>query len=581
MKLLPFFLSFYLFADLVIAQKPQITIPDDYSADRDVVYSDIGSPQQLDIYYLSSGEPLPLIIWIHGGAWRSGDKRSARFARELLGQGYAVASINYRLTGEAIFPAQIIDCKSAVRWLRANAEKYNLDPTRFAAWGGSAGAHLTALLGTAEDMPEWEKGDFLEYSSRVQAVVDWFGPTDFTRMDDEPGKMVHLVEGSPESNLIGGAVKDNPEKAAYANPITYVSKTNPPFQILHGKDDDLVLPNQAVLLNEAFLKIGKTPDFEILENTGHGGNEWNDQIPRAKAFLDKHFIESKDRARPEADTVSRQRRWTNTYFDIPDNLEYHRFVSETIKNDYGFFVYLPPSYMNATTKRYPVIYWLPGRGGNPRGSAHYVDLYDQAIKEHRAPEAIVICVNGINSSMYTNSKDGQWPIESVIINDLVPYVDKTFRTIPKREMRAIDGFSMGGYGAAKYGFSYPDVFGVISIIGGALHRPATLSTLRSDIYQQVFDGDMAYCKAENPWTIVEENADRLHEGIRIRQFIGENDEILRQKNIEFHELMEKLDIPHQFGIVPVSKHNYHQVYENWKGDPFEFYLTAFTASPDH
>jgi len=273
------------------SSKKTFPTPEGYSAERDVVYSRIdGIENKLDIYWMEdASEPLPLIIWIHGGAWRSGDKRSARFARELLGQGYAVASINYRLSGVAKFPAQIIDCKAAVRWLRANAEKYNIDPTRFAAWGGSAGAHLAALLGTAEDMPEWEKGAFLGYSSRVQAVVDWYGPSDFSRMNDTPGKMDHLAPDSPESQLIGAAVKDHPELVAYANPITYVNENNPPFQIFHGKDDLLVLPNQAVLLNEAFQKVGLTPDFALFDDTGHGGQEWNNYIPQAKAFLDKHL----------------------------------------------------------------------------------------------------------------------------------------------------------------------------------------------------------------------------------------------------------------------------------------------------
>lgn len=555
-------------------QSTPFPLPENYRADRDVVYSVVGKDSiRLDVYYMERPEePLPLIIWIHGGAWRGGDKRSARFARELLGKGYAVASINYRLSGKATFPAQIIDCKAAVRWLRANAQYYNIDPSRFAAWGGSAGSHLAALLGTAEDMPEWEKGKFLEYSSRVQAVVDWFGPTDFSRMDDIPGRMVHLAADSPESALIGAAVGDHPNLVAYANPITYVKPYNPPFQILHGKDDLLVLPNQAELLNEAFIKVGLSPDFELLDSTGHGGNEWNRQIGRAKNFLDSILIKQTNRARPMPPLP--RRRWVYSYFSIDPLLRYDRFHSGSIGQDYGCMVYLPPSYMHSTQRRYPVIYWLPGRGGNPSGVTRFALFYQKAIYEHKAPEAIIVGVNGINSSMYTDDKDGKFPIEEVITGDLINYIDSTFRTIPLREMRAIDGFSMGGFGAARLGFKYPELFGVVSIVGAAMHRPETLMKERKSIFTEVFGDDLEYCRKQSPWTIVRENSAKLQNDVIIRQIVGEED-MLVEKNKDFHELMNELGVPHEFTTVRSAPHNYPRVYENFQGNPFKFYLEAF------
>ncbi len=564
----------FLTGDPTAAQENRFPLPEGYRAERDVVYSVVDSNEiKLDIYYTKeSAEPLPLIIWIHGGAWRSGDKRSARFARELLGEGYAVASINYRLSGTAIFPAQIIDCKAAVRWLRVHAGYYNIDPRRFAAWGGSAGSHLAALLGTAEDIPEWEQGNFLEFSSRVQAVVDWFGPTDFSRMDDVPGQMVHLADDSPESALIGASVRDNPEKVARANPITYVNRYNPPFQILHGKDDLLVLPNQAVLLNEAFLGVGLKPDFALLDSTGHGGREWNNFIPRAREFLDRHLIDSPTRARPQPPEPGR--RWVYTYLSIDPKLSYARFHSRTIGQEYGYMVYLPPSYIHSTERRYPVIYWLPGRGGNPSGMRHFADLYQEAILDRRAPEAIIIGVNGINSSMYTNDRAGEFPVEDVIVRDLIEHVDESYRTIPLREMRALDGFSMGGFGAARLGFKYPEKFGVISIMGAAMHRPETLKEIRPEIFREVFGNDLDYCSAHSPWTLVRENAGSLAGNILIRQFVGEED-MLVEKNRDFHKLMTELGIPHEFGVVPGARHNYPQVYANFEGDPFAFYRKAF------
>src|SRR5262249_12628746 len=146
---------------------------------RDLPYVTGGHQRQtLDLYLPSAEQPVPLIIWIHGGAWRVGSKEDD-LPLDYLAQGCAVASINYRLSQHALFPAQIEDCKAAVRWLRANATRFKLDPQRFGAWGPSAGGHLAALLGTTGAVRAFEVGANLVVSSRVQAVVDYFGPTDF------------------------------------------------------------------------------------------------------------------------------------------------------------------------------------------------------------------------------------------------------------------------------------------------------------------------------------------------------------------------------------------------------------------
>ena len=144
--------------------------------------------QKLDLYLPEHGKDLPLIIWIHGGAFRLGSKEGSGddpLPFHYLPQGYGLASINYRLSHHAIFPAQIEDCNAAVRWLRAHAARYRLDPARFAAWGPSAGGHLSAMLGTTGHTTEYAVGEYLDVSSKVQAVVDYFGPTDFLQMDTQ------------------------------------------------------------------------------------------------------------------------------------------------------------------------------------------------------------------------------------------------------------------------------------------------------------------------------------------------------------------------------------------------------------
>jgi acetyl esterase/lipase len=240
-------------------------VPEGVTAYRDIAYVTNGHPQQkLDLYVPNEGKNLPLIICVHGGAFMMGSKH------EIMGlkyttEGYAVASVEYRFSQHAIFPAQIEDYKAAVRCLRANAAKYRLDPDRFGAWGGSAGGHLVAMLGTAGDVKGFDVGENLNVSSRVQAVCDWFGPTDF----------LHLPAGSqragtPESRLIGGPIKDNPEKARRASPISYVSKDAPPFLIVHGDADPAVPYHQSELLDAALRKAGVPVVFYTVKGGGHG-----------------------------------------------------------------------------------------------------------------------------------------------------------------------------------------------------------------------------------------------------------------------------------------------------------------------
>ena len=258
---------------------------------RDLPYVTNGHQRQkLDLYLPKSEEKLPLIIRIHGGAWLAGSKEQEG-PGDFVRNGYAVASINYRLSQHAIFPAQIKDCKSAVRYLRANAQKYNLDPNRFAVWGPSAGGHLAALLGTTGDVNEFDVGENLTVSSRVQAVVDYFGPTDFLQMEAHrlPEGMVHNIPDSPESKLIGGLIVDNPDKAAKANPITYITKDDPPFLIIHGDKDPLVPHHQSEILEAALKKAGVPVTFYTVKDGAHGGFR-DPNVPKlTKEFFEKHL----------------------------------------------------------------------------------------------------------------------------------------------------------------------------------------------------------------------------------------------------------------------------------------------------
>lgn len=260
---------------------------------RDVEYARAGEKSlQLDLYVppREGSGPVPLIVWVHGGAWRAGS-RARTPATQLLPAGYAVASVSYRLSQEAIFPAQIHDCKAAVRWLRAHAGEHGLDPNHFGAWGSSAGGHLVALLGTSGGVKDLEGkvGTCLEASSRVQAVCDFFGPTNFIAMVAKPSRMDHASARSPESQLIGGAVQKHPDRVRRADPITYVSKDDPPFLIVHGDADPLVPPNQSEILHKALKKAGVEAALYVVKGGGHGGFRDPKVAPMVRAFFDRHL----------------------------------------------------------------------------------------------------------------------------------------------------------------------------------------------------------------------------------------------------------------------------------------------------
>jgi acetyl esterase/lipase len=264
---------------------------------RDLEYVQDGHQRQrLDLYLPKSTDgPLPVIVWIHGGAWLAGSKDFAGEVTEFVDRGYAVASIGYRLSQHAKFPAQIEDCKAAIRWLRANAKTYGLDGDRIGVFGPSAGGHLAALVGTTGDVSELEgNGGNADQSSRVQAVVDFFGPTDFSKMgahSEKGSPLNHDAPDSPEARLIGGPVQENLEKVQRANPIHYLTKDDPPFLIVHGEKDTIVPCHQSELLDEALKQKGIEVTFHKLPGAGHGGPQFSsDKIEAAvEAFFEKHL----------------------------------------------------------------------------------------------------------------------------------------------------------------------------------------------------------------------------------------------------------------------------------------------------
>lgn len=274
-------------------------LPVDVKLLRDIEYGKCGGrPLTMHIIMpeAKSQKPLPVIVWIHGGAWMSGNKEGGIKGLIPFAQhGYVCATIDYRLSKEARFPAQIEDSKAAIRFLRANAKTYHLDPERIGVWGSSAGAHVAALLGTSGDVKELEgNGGNPSYSSKVNAVCDWFAPTDLLAIgDDEADQLKDNSATSPESILIGGPVQENKEKARAANPITYISKDDPSFLIMHGDKDSTVPIKQSELLYNALQKQGVQATFIPVANAGHGkGFAVREIRQTVMDFFDKHLKDS-------------------------------------------------------------------------------------------------------------------------------------------------------------------------------------------------------------------------------------------------------------------------------------------------
>jgi acetyl esterase/lipase len=272
-------------------------VPDGVRAERDVPYADTDHPRQrLDLYLPKTpkSNKVPLIVAIHGGGWRNGDKAGAggQVLKYVESGEYAGASIGYRLTDVASWPAQIHDCKAAIRWLRAHAAEYGYDPDRIGVIGSSAGGHLVAMLGTSGDVKEVEGdlGSFDDAGSRVTCVVDFFGPSNMLTMGDFPSNMKHDAPDSPESKLLGGPAKQNQDVARQASPVTFVTKDDPPFLIIHGSADMTVPHQQSVELDAALDKAGVPSVFITVEGGGHGQFNNPEVDARVKAFFDKHLL---------------------------------------------------------------------------------------------------------------------------------------------------------------------------------------------------------------------------------------------------------------------------------------------------
>lgn len=276
-------------------------VPEGLELIKDVAYSKDGNKaHKLDILRLKQQpkDPMPVLVFIHGGGFTGGDKAVGySFIRRFAQRGYFCATINYRSAREKTFPAQLQDCKCAIRFLRAHAKQYNLDPDHIGVWGGSAGGNLVAMLGVTHGIKEFEgDGGWQDQSSRVQAVVEYYGMTDFLAINEmvKQGKATKRFmarDGKTSISNLLGIEKwwEHPDLCRKASPTTYCTKDDAPFYIFHGDQDPLTNHEQGMLLNEKLRAAGVQSDFYLVKGGKHGWGRRSDVDDKVDAFLDRHL----------------------------------------------------------------------------------------------------------------------------------------------------------------------------------------------------------------------------------------------------------------------------------------------------
>ncbi len=265
--------------------------------------------------------------------------------------------------------------------------------------------------------------------------------------------------------------------------------------------------------------------------------------------------------------------WLDPDRESPAGTRYHTFNSSTVNKKASCLVWLPPEYSRTSNTKFPVIYWLHGIGGNQRTfSEKYLPAYFEALKQKAAPTAIVVGVNGIPGSLYADAANGKCLVESVIIKDLIPNIDKSYRTIATREGRMIEGFSMGGMGAARLGFKYPDMFGAIVINSAG---PLGMQGKVAPISREVF-GTVELARAEMPVAWARKNAETLKKETLIRLACGTDDDLI-DDNRQLDAALNKLGIPHAFIELPGVGHNPAKLYDALGQRAFRLHLRAFSG----
>jgi enterochelin esterase-like enzyme len=379
-----------------------------------------------------------------------------------------------------------------------------------------------------------------------------------------------------------------------------------PVLIVNARNDD----NSPIPVIDAYVKklraAGKQVETYLPATGGHGFYWGRPDVPEyqestrlAVAFFQQQF--GKKEEAPKAAVSSGESspakkpidygygsmNWVDPDKSEPAGTRYKTFPSKTINGDVSYMLYLPPDYDAQESTRYPVLYELHASGGTPGRAANVVPRFDRLIRAGKIPPMIIVCPNGLRgATMYSDTKNGEYPVESVIIKDLIPHVDASYRTIASRAGRALDGFSMGGFGAAHLGLKYPEVFGVISIQAPPLLGPDLTQPLPRRAWSKLFatamGGDLEYFRENDPFALAAKNADALRDRTFIRIICHiENENWLAPQCEKLHKVLMDHTIPHQFLYLSnVKSHNAGQVTETLGDAGLMFFGSSFARLKD-
>lgn len=269
-------------------------------------------------------------------------------------------------------------------------------------------------------------------------------------------------------------------------------------------------------------------------------------------------------------------------------VEQRMFPSEAMDAAIGYHVYLPEAYIGNPARAFPVVYWLHGSGGFPPGVINMLaGRFDSAIRAGTVPAMLVVFSNGLGESMWVDSKDGRVPMESIVVRELVPHIDAEFRTVASAEGRIVEGGSMGGYGAARLGFKYPEMFGAVSMLNpGPMQEvldvddaPIAGASKAQAVLDRVYGGDVAYFRSQSPWVLAEQNATAIRGRVRVRLIVGAEDPSL-ENNRRFSEHLTDLGIAHAFEVLPGVGHSPRSLFPALGDGYWEFFRRFPAESED-
>jgi endo-1,4-beta-xylanase len=395
-------------------------------------------------------------------------------------------------------------------------------------------------------------------------------------------------------------IEKDPAKYGYSSAMTEVAGVRAPILIINGRNDD----NSPTSVIDAYVTrlraAGKQVETYLPENGPHGFYFGHPDIPESKeaarlavGFFRKRFARAVVPA--AAPTPAHKTKylygggvmdWVDSDHSDAGDLKFKIFHSAKINADVSYMIWFPPDYEQERDARYPVLYELPASGGTPRrNTPNIVNRVEKAIRDHRISPMIIVGVPSLRgNTMYCDSRDGEFPLETVIIQDLIPHLDATYRTVASREGRAVDGFSMGGFGAAHLGLKFPEVFGVVSIMAPPLLGPELKQPLPARAWSNLFTtamlNDLDYFRANDPFSLAGKNADALRDRTYIRIVAHSEDEHWLMPQCEkLHQILLQQEIPHEFCVFAnVKGHSPNGCLDSLGDAAFSFFSSSLPRS---